>query len=365
MPRGHAPLRGRLEAVVFPSQLATPSNVGTLRLLLALAVVVAHVKSGGLFGFPFFGNTAYQAVSCFFIISGFYMALVLRTKYGDNTKAFYSARIIRLAPVYLFTLLLFFVLQGVAALFGKPLGVWFVLHTQTFSFLEYAWGLLANLTGISSEMMLLTSFITDSPVKNLLVLAVVWSLGVEIVFYLLAPLILRRSVPLIVCLFLVAMALRLAVSWWNGFSWTAWNYFFFPTNLCFFLAGALAWCALECAGSLRRKSVGWLCWGVLVACVTFGDPLFGQGSVGLLYAACVACIGPVFHLTKDWWWDRAVGELSYPLYLVHWGILTVYAPLRHIVPSELAVYFVAGASIVLSLLLLRLEGMVRQRRALA
>ena len=59
------------------TQCITP--MGILRLLLALAVVVAHVQEGGLLGLPFFEGTAYQAVSCFFIISGFYMGGVQKT----------------------------------------------------------------------------------------------------------------------------------------------------------------------------------------------------------------------------------------------------------------------------------------------
>jgi peptidoglycan/LPS O-acetylase OafA/YrhL len=339
--------------------------MGILRLLLALAVVVAHVQEGGILGLPFFEGTAYQAVSCFFIISGFYMALVLRTKYQKKTKAFYRARIIRLLPIYVLAFALFFALQSAAALLGKPMGVWSAMGKNSFSGLDYAWAVVANATGLGSDGMLLQSALTGSALKDLLVLPVVWSLGIEITFYLLAPFILLRSRVFLVMLLLTACFLRWVVSWSHGFDWTAWNYYFFPTNLCFFLAGALAWHAAESIGPLRAKLVGWCAWVVLVSCVLWGSVFFDFHSIGVLYLLFALLIGPVFLLTKDWGWDRAIGELSYPVYLIHWGLLSVYAPLRHIVPESAKVYFIAVASVLLSLAFLQLESRVRNRMWLA
>lgn len=339
--------------------------MGTLRLLLALAVVVAHVHDGGLLGLPFFGSTAYQAVSCFFIISGFYMALVLQTKYRTEIKAFYRARIIRLLPIYVLAFVLFFALQSVAALLGKPMGVWSAIGKDAFSGLDYAWVVVANVTGLGSDGMLLQSALTGSALKDLLVLPVVWSLGIEITFYLLAPFILLRPRVFLVALFIAACGLRWVVSWMHGFDWTAWNYYFFPTNLCFFLAGALSWHAAEGMGLLRTRFAGWLALAVLVVCVTWGRSLFDWGTVWLLYTLFAVLIGPVFSLTKNWGWDRAIGELSYPVYLIHWGLLSVYAPLRHVVPDSAKVYFITFVSIVLSLMFLHLEERIKSTRWLS
>lgn len=329
--------------------------MGTLRILLSLAVVVAHVGGESILGFPFFGPTAYQAVSCFFIISGFYMALVLRTKYHTNTKAFYQARMLRLFPIYAFSVFTFFVLQSIAATLGKPMGVWSVLEKSSFSLLEYLMAILANFTGLGSDSIFLWSKITENYLDGLLVLPVVWSLGIEITFYLLAPFILLRSGMFILCLSLLALGMRFAVSWLNEFNWTVWNYYFFPTNLCFFLSGSLAWLATEKIQIIQSRIAGWFAWVILLICVIFGDKIFDWHSIVILYGAFVALIGPVFCLTKNWAWDRAIGELSYPIYLVHWGLLSVYSPLRHFIPEGLKPYFVVCVSIVLSLVLLLAE----------
>lgn len=66
--------------------------MGIIRLLLAAAVVLGHSS-------PIFGQTlggGVLAVNCFFVISGFYMAMVLQKKYlrlpTHQWKTFMSAR---------------------------------------------------------------------------------------------------------------------------------------------------------------------------------------------------------------------------------------------------------------------------------
>jgi peptidoglycan/LPS O-acetylase OafA/YrhL len=85
--------------------------MGLLRLLLAVSVVVGH--AGGVYGlrlenggsaFLTHGDTAVQA---FYVVSGFYMALILSGKYV-SAPAFWVSRYLRLAPLYLFLSLLTF-----------------------------------------------------------------------------------------------------------------------------------------------------------------------------------------------------------------------------------------------------------------
>jgi len=75
--------------------------VGIIRLLLAAAVVFGHSS-------PIFGQTlggGVFAVDCFFVISGFYMAMVLQKRYlrlpTRQWRTFMGARLLRLMPVYL------------------------------------------------------------------------------------------------------------------------------------------------------------------------------------------------------------------------------------------------------------------------
>jgi peptidoglycan/LPS O-acetylase OafA/YrhL len=52
--------------------------MGLLRMLLAFSVLTSHMHGRGIFGFRILSGGL--AVECFFMISGFYMALVLNEK---------------------------------------------------------------------------------------------------------------------------------------------------------------------------------------------------------------------------------------------------------------------------------------------
>lgn len=73
--------------------------MGLLRLLLAFAVVIGH--SAPIPGLPLLG--AGLAVKVFFVVSGFYMALILSEKYEAKPRGrwlFYSNRFLRIFPLY-------------------------------------------------------------------------------------------------------------------------------------------------------------------------------------------------------------------------------------------------------------------------
>ncbi|MEK6790185.1 MAG: acyltransferase family protein, partial [Deltaproteobacteria bacterium] len=76
-------------------------GLGLLRTILAVAVVIVH--SSGIFGYNVVGGMV--AVQSFYIISGFYMSLILNEKYTD-LYVFYTNRILRLYPIYLVVVLL-------------------------------------------------------------------------------------------------------------------------------------------------------------------------------------------------------------------------------------------------------------------
>ena len=68
--------------------------MGTVRTLLALAVVFAHC-----YGFMFTGGML--AVQIFYMISGYLMSLILLNENAyTNLKSFYINRALRLFPIY-------------------------------------------------------------------------------------------------------------------------------------------------------------------------------------------------------------------------------------------------------------------------
>ena len=72
--------------------------MGIFRLFLAIAVVLQHTKPIG--GFQPLGAT--EAVETFFMISGFYMAMILTEKYRGpgSYRLFLGNRSLRIYPAY-------------------------------------------------------------------------------------------------------------------------------------------------------------------------------------------------------------------------------------------------------------------------
>src|ERR1700722_14872062 len=101
--------------------------MGLLRYYLAAAVIAWH--SDGFFGFrPMPG---YTAVQIFFIVSGFYMALVLNTKYTGpgSYQLFLTNRMLRIYPAYFVMLCLTFALSVVA--------IWYHRHSRISAYFEH------------------------------------------------------------------------------------------------------------------------------------------------------------------------------------------------------------------------------------
>src|ERR1700676_46715 len=79
--------------------------MGYLRLLLALVVACGHLQTDALYGgteVSVFSVGPIIAVKLFFIISGFYMAMVFH-KYA-SARDFYLSRSMRLFPIYWLTI---------------------------------------------------------------------------------------------------------------------------------------------------------------------------------------------------------------------------------------------------------------------
>lgn len=80
--------------------------MGLIRLILAFAIVSNHYQNHQLFDFLY----ASVAVKSFYIISGFYMALILNNNSYVNKKNFYISRFMRLYPIYIVCVIVTFLL---------------------------------------------------------------------------------------------------------------------------------------------------------------------------------------------------------------------------------------------------------------
>ena len=164
----------------------------------------------------------------------------------------------------------------------------------------------------------------QNPAHPFLLIPQAWSLSLELMFYALAPWLLFRRTRTLVCIIAGALLLRAAMAV-AGLDADPWNYRFFPIELSLFLAGSVAYRVTKTKSFSRRSGVTALAIGI-TAIISFqwvkelpGMPV----AFPLLFAVLVP---PVFALTARSMTDHWVGELSYPLYLVHVLIIRLTPP---------------------------------------
>jgi peptidoglycan/LPS O-acetylase OafA/YrhL len=312
--------------------------------LLALSVVLGHVH--GVHGYQMTGGRF--AVQAFFIVSGFYMALILEGPYARvPARLFYENRLLRIFPTYWVVMAL---TMGWSVLCGLRFGswsrlqpyvdYWAVLPATTLTWLAGTNVLLfghegAVFLGIepsNGRLFFTPDFArTDPPVFEFMPVPQAWSLSLELVFYLVAPFLVRWRSALLVTVVAASLGLRAWIYWGLGWDHDPWTYRFLPTEIALFVAGCLAFRAyrhLSNGSSLPAWSLWTVTpavWGLLIAY----DFLPG-GTVKPWLGLCVllAALPFVFHASRESRLDRFVGELSYPIYVVHvlvWIVMSANA----------------------------------------
>jgi peptidoglycan/LPS O-acetylase OafA/YrhL len=150
-----------------------------------------------------------------------------------------------------------------------------------------------------------------------------WTLGAELTFYLLAPLLIR-SWKIGAFILMASFAVRAFFVFRYGTDLhEVWTYFFVGTSFGFFMLGHLA-CLFG-----RYLANRWL--GVLLTIGCFGTMTFGGSYASfdtprfwvsvLLFSVAVP---GVFEATKNIRWMNTLGNLSYPIYLVHTLVVIVF-----------------------------------------
>lgn len=265
---------------------------GALRLLLALAVVISHVSGLGI-GRP--------AVMVFFILSGFWVARLV-AGWPSGLASFYASRCLRILPLFGLVTVASWLAYGAAGL-ARPDDLATAL-------------LLPGLAGRGDGL-----------------LVVAWSLDIELQFYLLAPFALalaaRGARPMVlVAVPAFAAGLLLLVGghhlvlaylpcfgagmamWWRRWRASAGDA---AVSLLVFLAiGLIAWAT---PGSHALVSTG-----------AHHDGLGYRLAVQMWALTLLPFLA--WHLGRSSTaGDRWLGDLSFPLYLVHWPVRALLLPL--------------------------------------
>lgn len=317
--------------------------LGLLRLMLALSVVFAH--SNLIFGFNFVNSTI--AVQSFYIISGFYMSLILNEKYigKDSYKLFLSNRFLRLFPVYYVVLFLTVILSIITFVFYNNFGL-IQQYIDSYNYINISslfFLILTNITIFGQDIVMFlgldkhtgllyftSNFYTSDPqVFKFLLIPQAWSIGVELLFYLLAPFIVTKKTRFLFGIIGLSLFIRIFIIYF-GYHNDPWSYRFFPTELAFFVSGALSYKIYHDLKRYKLKNSN--IYSILLFLVSFTIlfqyiPVNYYIKMGMYYISVVLCIPFAFIFNKENKVDQKIGELSYPIYISHYLVITVLSNL--------------------------------------
>ena len=307
-------------------------------MILAFAVVLGHTAYSG----PRLMGPS-DAVHIFFVISGFYMCMMLRRKYGwsgRGVRAFYLNRFLRLYPTYIAVVLgamaWYFLCRWSTGGGGSENALmelgrsmdkasWLALWVPNISlvgvdvpgWLNWADGMGAEIAGAA-----------ESPMKTAegmwlgysLWIGPAWTIGCEIWFYALAPFLLAGR-PVV--RMLAAAGISLGLLEWIGGKFLYGGYFIWVFWLWLFVIGMLCYLAYEKWEGHLGEIFRSFQWGVplfLLAAFGFFTVPYLLGykiSAWLSIPVAVVCIPLLFQATKSNSVDRLIGEFSYPVYCTH------------------------------------------------
>jgi peptidoglycan/LPS O-acetylase OafA/YrhL len=275
-----------------------------------------------------------EAVQLFFVISGFYMALILSKKYHSATL-FYSNRFLRLYPTYALGLLgtVIWFLIAWAYTHQRPPPSWIAEANAQMPIWQWLALQFSNLTMLgldlpslfhwkSGQGFLFLHAVGDTAPDGaewggwLPWIRPAWSIGTEIWFYLLAPFIVRRGVAIQISLASASCVLMVLMQRVSPLT-----YYFFPANLWFFLSGSLLFQFYRSRYFLAPKWVGLL---ALVYAIVAGCSLGAVSNPiihNMMLILIALSIPLLFRTFANKQWDTTIGNLSYPVYLVHMVII--------------------------------------------
>ena len=229
----------------------------------------------------------------------------------------------------------------------------FLAFTNVFIFLQdFVYFLGLNLK--SGRFFFTSNFLaTKAPqVYTFILIPQSWSISLELLFYLIAPLIVRKKVLFIVILLIASLAMK-SFYITHGLNSDAWNGRFFPFELMFFLLGTLSYFIYKKIPFVKIPKYAFPVLLILVAIFTIFFSFISVTfySYRIYIGTIFVSIPFLFHYTKNFKFDRFAGELSYPIYITHMLIFNIAKSLG--ITNNLPIITIIG-SVVFSIILVKL-----------
>ena len=293
------------------------NNLDVLRAVAVLSVFFHHVNHVYGFNIPFFGPYGgIFGIQLFFLLSGF---LIIKSAVKHSLKAYFLHRVFRIYPAYILVFIVIGIFTGVLTwekVFNNP------------------WGLISNILSLQHLFP-----------KNLIVydsLHVSWTLTVELIWYVLAPLsigLLSKRLHLT-----LASTILISVAWVyfsaNGVfdflyadqfkeidlslthSRTLFLINAFPAQLCYFVFGACIYYKQEQLMKLNPYFLSAV-FIIFVLFFPYGkspefNPSFITG-IGLAALFLLALVLPTLNFKPL----KIMADISYSFYLIHLTVISI------------------------------------------
>lgn len=282
---------------------------------MALSVIAGHSRSTV---FYFNGIGAWYAVNLFFIISGFYMAMVLNEKYKDTpVVTFYKSRALRLYPTYFVGILLSLIISG-----GFYYDAFISLVDKSKIFF-----LLQNFFIFGQDAV----YLVCSPMKSgacqnpvsMTINPPAWSLSVELIFYVVAPFIVKSpkrtfiyfATGIFYLLVINKLTYPISITHFSIAQGASFFYYWYPSSFVFFAMGVFGYQFSK--GMVNNYYILAIASFVAASYTVTIMPLWQMAAIGMAIPA-------LFSITRKNKFDRMVGEMSFPAYILHFPILTYF-----------------------------------------
>ena len=328
--------------------------MGLFRFLLAISVFMAHLpEQNQITGINGFGGE--NSVEIFFVMSGFFVALVLDKSYASSWN-FYRSRALRLYPIY-YILVLIILVPGVV--FPR-------VGSSFFSYPAQALGIsaIANTTFLTSDWTMFLQWHNNGlrfgnyqdseiPLRMMLIIPQSWSLGIEVAFYLIAPFLCKKSTRTLIAIWSILVFVKITAAT-LGLNYDPWTHRFFPFELPMFLTGILLYrirrrlktnsYLLSSFHSYALLVSFYIGFSLLISSVDVEKNL--QKFILLFVTTLVVILGN-FNGS-----DRFLGDLAYPIYLTHVFMIDFCFFMISHFPEKLARYEFLKTHLVQTLLIL-------------
>jgi peptidoglycan/LPS O-acetylase OafA/YrhL len=314
--------------------------VGGLRVVLALSVLVFHL--GGFF--VHFASSR-TSVELFFMISGFYMSLILSEKYDPRKqmRLFYTNRLLRIFSTYYVALfiatvaaLIIFQKAGIGPIAalnydGHTLSLWDRVSLSTTMFTIFGQEIFF-FAKIGDHGLYWAWTAQDPRLIAMDSVQPAWSISLELMFYAIVPFLVRLKTGWLMLVCALSLSLRILV-YVSGLDYDPWVYRAFPCELCLFIMGMLAYRAHPVVSRYFSPNVrSGLCLFLFPGFVGLRPAVSVLKLAGIpvdigvwfYYTVAIVALPCLFMRSRKSRFDSRLADYSYPVYLLHVPVIMLY-----------------------------------------